>query len=209
MTALDPIPEPWKIPPPKAGDQVIFPVYAAVGLAITMWEMTELALAALYTSLTSEQDGEAFILKFEFDGSAGFQNRSKKVAQAFNAYAIANPNQKIEGRFEELMHKAGHLSMRRNDIAHGMVMNSQGWAEGDPKGFLLWPALQNYRRYRDKYPSKRPVCQLNSQQIVAFAEDFVDLRHDIDRFRDSLFGTGHPWQLAAMPEHIFDPTRGG
>jgi len=192
--------EPWKLPPPPAvGDKIVFPLYAAMGLAITMWEMTELTLAMFYTSLTSEQEGETFILQFEFDGSAGFRSRSEKIIKAFDLYAQANPNQEIEGKFSEIIHRAGQLSMRRNDIAHGMVMDSGGWAEGDPKGCLLFPAWANYRKWRT---GKRPAYQLNSKQIVYFAEAFVDLRHDIERLQVLLFGKDHPWSLSEVPENV-------
>lgn len=188
--------EPWSLPPaPEAGDAVVFALYAAVGLAISMWELVEMHLAVLYTLLTSEQEGEAFIVHFRFDGSAGFRSRSEKVIEAFDRFAMKRPDQVTEGIFRELMHRAGQLSMRRNDIAHGMAMNSMGWAEGDPTGFLLFPAYQNFRKWPGEKPSKRPAYQLNSTQIDAFASAFVDLRHDIERLEDRMFGKEHPWKI--------------
>ena len=192
--------KPWDLPPPpEAGDAVVFGLYSAVGLAISMWEMVELHLAALYTLFTSEQEGETFIIQFRFDGSAGFRSRSEKITEAFDRFIMQRPDQVTEGVFYELMHRAGQLSMRRNDIAHGMAMNSMGWAEGDPKGFLLFPAFQNFRKWPGERPLRRPTYKLNSIQIVAFASAFVDLRHDIERLEDRMFGRSIPGRLIRAP----------
>jgi hypothetical protein len=179
--------DPWDIPPyPKAGDRFVAQTYQAVGLALSMWEMLEMALATLRAVLGAGP-GDPIVLNYGSEVGASFAERADALERAAEAFFCRKPNQGREGDFQSLINRCRRFSQRRNDIAHGIASNVVG-TPTELNGYVLYPTFAAAKRFDDG----NPQYLYSSHEIIAFASSFVDLREEVFRFCDRLEGrTNH------------------
>ena len=174
------MPDPWDIPPfPEIGDDLINKTWAAVGLALSQWELLELALATLRKFFLASI-GDKIVFNYDDDVPLGFLARADEIERAAHSFFRRNPSQDNEAEFEALIYEARKLALRRNDIAHGVVVGST--KAGDAKGFYLTPALHVPKRYR----GGRAAYQYTSHEMLSFAESFNSLTKRVWRFADKI-----------------------
>ncbi len=98
--------------------------YAAVGRAISSWEIFELQMAELYSIFVGRHNDLEVITNYGADPFyATFEKRMTFVGNAAEKYFLKYPSQEIEGTFCSLVGRARELSHKRHQIAHGIVMS--------------------------------------------------------------------------------------
>ena len=119
---LDPPGEFWSRPPRSAkGDPDARPVYEAVGFALSTWEMLENNFSFLFTLFV---DADSHAARRAYGALASNTARTDALRGAaevfFSEWAPARPEQEL---FARLMEHFSRASEKRNEIAHGIVMN--------------------------------------------------------------------------------------
>lgn len=184
--------QPWDpLPFPVQGDAAADATYAAVGLMMSQWEAVEFDLARLYSFLagTSETTG-AFR---DYGGNRRiFRERLAGLEAVATRYFVRRCSQAMEARFADLTRRAAGFSERRNEIAHGIVMEVSKityFAErltlapaGDPQHLLVPP----YHVLRQHDGFGLPAFAYNSGQIRQLASRLLTLSDDICAFRQML-----------------------
>jgi hypothetical protein len=133
-------PHPWDPPPlPERGDATEDITFAAVGRALTGWEIFEQSFALLFAVILGAQPSYAAMRAY---GSVlTFRGRSEMVKQAAEAHFQQFPNRDVLAQLRQLLKDANNYSPRRNEIAHGFV---RPYAETNAnlvgEGFVLCPS---------------------------------------------------------------------
>jgi hypothetical protein len=164
--------------------------FLAVGRALTVWESMELALARLY-SVFLKRPYE--LAAYDEYGRAGriFAERLRILEKQANAYFFPKPLQEHEMQAKALLLEASNLSIRRHQIAHGMVAgvpvadpdmaDEDGWIDPRVMYGLMAPeyAAGRLRRPGDGY-------LFGSKQIDEYALEFAGLTTRINVFAQTL-----------------------
>lgn len=131
---------PWDaLPTLPEGDLDEDRLFAAVGRALTQWEMFEGALGQIFNELC-EAPGEG---PFRAYGAvAAFTGRADMLQEAFEVARKRDHKQVSD--LPALLKRARLLAARRNEIAHGIVTNRSGG--GKNLGSYLCPAQYNSRK---------------------------------------------------------------
>lgn len=162
----------WNIPPwPERGTRSADPVYRAVGVALSAWEGLELNLPRLLGAFTNTPAFKV-IHDPRYAAASKFIDRIAIVKLAVEDYFLRYCNQKLEGRFHELIKEATLASRRRNDIAHGVVKTTMNIKSYRREEFLLMPSTYKAAHF-DEYGF--PAFLYNSQIILDFAGRFQSL----------------------------------
>ncbi|MBR1142291.1 hypothetical protein [Bradyrhizobium sp. AUGA SZCCT0431] len=147
---------PWKVLWPgdrgaTKGDSERDTLLAAVGFALSTWEMMEEELALLFSELIGAKWGGPAVRAY---GSvSNFYGRADMLSAAAEAFfyeattgriKIAGPDREVahtQPEFGDLMKHCRQFSARRNDIAHGRYFNHPDL------GYFLRPALYNSKKF--------------------------------------------------------------
>jgi hypothetical protein len=136
---------------------------------------------------------------------ASFTQRSAMVANAAEAYFHRRVGDPIQGKLDTLMSIAGHLSGRRNEIAHGVVTPYFGRGM-PPRGFALHASGYLARKTdligAPKYNLLTPKYIYTSKEILAFSAAFAELRPQAHEIWGSIYNARH----AALIEKFRKPT---
>lgn len=112
---------PWDtFPFPAAADDDMRKTYYGVGLVMTCWESVEFELARLFSSMVRDPDG--FSLRL-YGSARIFRDRIDYLSRTADAHFIRCPDQHTEGEFQNIVAACHGFSARRNEVAHGIVMN--------------------------------------------------------------------------------------
>lgn len=116
---------PWDaFPFPAMADDEPKHTYYGVGLVMSGWESIEFEFARLYSIfIGDEPDGMSMR---DYGTGRIFSVRIDVLNQKAEAYFVNHPCQKMEGEFSRIVIAATGFSARRNDVAHGIVMNVAG-----------------------------------------------------------------------------------
>jgi hypothetical protein len=137
------MPNPWDVlQTPERGDEMIDATYRAVGRALSMWEGVEECLAsgfAFFVASEIHADYESPAVR-AYGSIAGFTGRREMLDAAANAYFFQFPNEQALTAYRRLINEAQKLSARRNEIAHGRVIQIPF------HGFYLMPATYNSKK---------------------------------------------------------------
>jgi hypothetical protein len=122
VTELESASEFWIRPPRSAkGDPDAKQVYEAVGFALSTWEMLENNFSFLFTLFV---DTDSHAARRAYGSLANNTARTDALRGAaevfFSEWAVTKPEQE---QFARLMDHFGRASEKRNEIAHGIVMN--------------------------------------------------------------------------------------
>ena len=182
---------PWDaFPFPLKGDQDPEKTYAGVGHVMSEWESVEFNLARVYGVFVGGDAGGKALQ--EYGAPRIFASRLKALEQAAEAFFFRRCDQNIEGEFHLLTLRASGFSARRNDVAHGIVMNVSNitffkeklhLAVSGEKQHLLVPT---YYAKREHDGHGRPNYAFNAGQLRELASRLIDLGKDIVSFRSRL-----------------------
>jgi hypothetical protein len=110
-------PNPWDIAPllPK-GDAEATPIWTAVGKALTVWERLDGVLADIFGVMVGSRGGAA-------TAALGIIGTSSTRAEMLNVAGaiVLQKDATLLSALKSITRRAGYLSSRRNDIAHGVV----------------------------------------------------------------------------------------
>jgi hypothetical protein len=128
----------WDVPKlPQQGDPEKALTYEAVGMALSNWEAFEGSLRMLFaTFLRADVDIAA---KRAFGALATFRARVDLIEAAAEAYFAIYPARRIKADYRSLMNRALKYGARRNEIAHGRVIEFKGKAR-KRDGWALYPS---------------------------------------------------------------------
>lgn len=196
------MPDPWDpLPYPAHGDHDEDSLYAAVGRTIDAWERVEFELSWFYSLFLGDHE----LGKMQEYGGAGgniFRDRAVKVAEAANAYFISEPDQEREAVFNRLLTAAKGFSDRRNEVAHGMLM--------DVRGFVFWrnkmpeasQSMPQYLWHPPYYHARKhgldgmPTFGYSSIELGTLNDRFFELEYAMGQFRARL------WPQTPPPEPV-------
>ena len=105
---------------PLKFDYNIDRVFAAVGHAITRWELFESQLSYSYSIFIGAPRQIDVLQAYGKEGTI-FTNRMETLAKAGEAYFRRSPSQSREGILSNLIAEARSLSIKRHHVAHGVV----------------------------------------------------------------------------------------
>lgn len=180
---------PWDIPPSDTGDPIPDPIYTSVGKALSAWEELEVEISCLFAVLIGlrRRSPEAYAA---YAAGVGFSGRSTIVEKASEPFFIKHPNQTDEGDFTSMLIRLRGYSLRRNDIAHGVVrlLSRISIALGTggtriTSSYFLVPA--NYMRKRF-LASETPRYHYSSNMIDSFQATFKNLNESVAKLIDRL-----------------------
>jgi hypothetical protein len=171
---------------PLQGDVEEKETLAGVGAVLTNWEGIELQLASIYSIFSV---GKIHGRPFQQYGRPHiFRERLSKLRNLAERYFVDAPNQNTEGEFHRITVCAEGFADRRNEVAHGIVMNGANvhvlreklaLAPPNVKQYVLVPA-QYSLRHHDKL--RIPVFGYNSFQLWHLAHRMLEVERDANRF---------------------------
>ena len=180
-------PRPWDVPPyPIRGDAQAETTYAAVGHALSCWEIFERILSLIFASIVGGREDNLPALR-AYGAIATFRGRAEMIGAAAEAYFAAYPNPGGEELIKKLLSDAINFSNRRNEIAHGFV---NGWRPEDaPPSDAGWVSMPfHYSPRKSKFdrskvapqsmpvrPALRHAYLYSSKEINAFRAQFEAL----------------------------------
>lgn len=177
---------PWEIPPfPKRGDGSDRTTYAAVGHAISQWEVIEVEFAHLYSVLVAHSRFDVAANR-AYGEPPNFKDRLAKLERMGKRYFTRYPSQENEGEFCQLTSRALHFSARRNDIAHS-VARPIHWIRKPPRTIIDGPKKMRWclvppHFKRTKFTNGHmPLYVYTSKEILFFAGHFRALALSVNR----------------------------
>jgi hypothetical protein len=180
------MPNPWDITSwrmPVEPDTTPSVTYEAVGRATSAWETLEINLGRLYALFVSGDFDNMIAARRYGENPTIFRQRMDGLEGRAETYFRAHPNQKLEGAFEDLACRCRKFSLRRHDIAHGIVHPIDLW-ERSPNGtsmrhssrvYCLFPPHYDARRY----PDGAPAYAYTSKEMGAYTDHFYELAREV------------------------------
>ncbi|MBS0525064.1 MAG: hypothetical protein JSS04_15670 [Proteobacteria bacterium] len=166
--------EPWDVAPTaRAGDADAAKIYHAVGLALSRWEILEVALAYLHGTILQAKSGAAAAA---YRKAAPGRSRLRLIKGALEAQRAAIPRPLQAEIVAFLEREIAPLADRRNEIAHGTAVLAQGGLGGHylvPPGYT--PRKLQWRRVpvaTDGFPFRRLAFAYTASQIADYGEHF-------------------------------------
>jgi len=192
---------PWDVPPkPSHAPDHRDELYAAVGKALSSWELIERALAEIFSLFVG-----APVMGYMLDEPAiraygsviSFNGRAEMLAAAAVGYFYKKktPLPEIEKRVLGLLNECRNFSGRRNDIAHGRVEciiddEEYAWWKGNCPCYMFLPGLLSTKKYS---LSQEPLYVYTTIEMAHFTQHFealADKLHDL--WRDILDSYSSP-----------------
>jgi hypothetical protein len=170
----------WARPPSRAiGDTDIRVTFAAVGDALSSWEMFEFVLSWLFMHMVEARTQAMERAYGSISAAGGRKTALKAAADAyFPRYGVTAVD---VARFNKLMNHMELAVGRRNEIAHGMVFALLVDPEREHSGVthFLGPAA-----YGAKGNKPRKTIDMNAPLIERLPGLYRYTAADIEAFRD-------------------------
>ena len=187
---------PWDpLPLPLTADTSQSILFEVLGRTLDRWEYTEIGLSIMYCLFVGDPTFEKMR---EYGEGRIFRERQAILRRAADKWFTKHPNQNEEGEFDKLMEAATGFAARRNEIAHGVVMNVQGvhfWQEklrlASPNAphFLIVPSIHTIRKHDS---TGMPVYGYASQQVEYLYNQIAKLEVAVDSFKRRLWPNNWP-----------------
>lgn len=187
--------DPWDpFPFPLAGDPDEKDTYRGVGLVMSSWEAVEFEFARLYSLLVGDPDGPSVR---DYGQPQIFRERLDGLSRRAISYFVRRCDQHLEGTFHRLTQEASGFSARRNEVAHGIVMDVTGisfivnqfvFRNNSLKHYVVVPPYHLLRWHSGGSPN----YALNFGQLQEIAARLLSLQSRIKEFRLSLGRCGAP-----------------
>jgi hypothetical protein len=165
-------------------------IYEAVGVALSTWESVEECMVHLFMMFTGLRYGTAeYRVVARAFGSIEFGSGRRDATEAA-AEAYFGPYIEIVGiEFNNVLLQVSHAANRRNDIAHGRVLDIPTY------GRLLLPPRYNTGRTLiaaddDEHGYKSAEYRFDADAIQRCASAFEELTHQLKRYADSVAKQG-------------------
>lgn len=187
---------PWdQLPLPIIGDLYDTALYEALGRLVNRWEYVEVGLAIMYSLFVGDA---TFTKMVEYGSGRIFKDRLAGLRRIAEQWFVKNPNQVAEGQFDKIAAAASGFADRRNEFAHGIIMNVSGlvfWrvqlrlASPQNPQFLLVPALHVIRKHD---AAGMPQFGYSSSQLTFLSQGLSELEISMDEFKRSLWPSYWP-----------------
>lgn len=168
----------WDVPSiPDFGDLNSATTHAARSRSLDAWEHIELSLFLLDSTFA-----RIIIGRVRYGEGLIFRQRITNLEDNARQYFVKYPNQQQEADFLSMVGTLKEASMRRHDIAHGIVAP---WPR-HPQiiEFALMPPF--YQVDRQSCPVRFPTYVYNAEILMAFESRFLSLRERVSSFLDQL-----------------------
>ncbi|WP_394890886.1 hypothetical protein ACG873_05995 [Mesorhizobium sp. AaZ16] len=197
---------PWDpLPLPILGNHDEGVLFAALGRTLNRWEYIEVGLSILFSLFA----GDPSFTKMQAYGASGkiFRNRLDGLKRAADGWFARSPSQEIEGEFDKLVTAAGGFADRRNEVAHGLVMDASVFlfwrekmilASPNRPQFLVIPPYYLVSRHNDL--TGMPDYGYSSIELDALDERLIDFEIEVDSFTHRLWPGQWPSAYSA-PSH--------
>lgn len=161
---------PWNVKPQlERGDADPDAIYAAVGVALSKWEVLESTLAAVFGLLVgAEYTGGAQRAYGVVSQSASRRAMLQAAFESFPGRQLPD----LKG-FEEMLKLIGNFSARRNDVAHGHAMGHS--VDHVNRGYFLVPPSYATQKFKKQTEWGIGDYAYTSDQILQYANEFVSL----------------------------------
>jgi hypothetical protein len=150
--------------------------YAAVGRALSQWEMLEWTIGTVFVELIRTNWIGA---ERAFGAVQSSATRMDAMKAAANAHFTFEPNKELHDQFNALAAETGSLSSKRTHVAHGVVAHYRD-------GVFLGPAWYSTKHNKLK---EAPSFRYSAEQINQFARDFQSLRMKWAQWREDFAET--------------------
>ncbi|HEY8215394.1 MAG TPA: hypothetical protein VIG36_14840 [Methylocystis sp.] len=150
---------------PSKGDRNPEAIYLSVGRALSTWEHTERSFAGLFAGIVSPSKG-SFPARRAYGTIISQKNRREMIEKASEAFFAFFKDEDLEKALKETLNFYSDAAARRNDIAHGIVLQPKLGA-----GYFLTANLYTSKR---KLYADHPYYY-NSQIIDKFSDSFSSL----------------------------------
>lgn len=186
---------PWDIPPmPEKGDEDINTTYASVGRALSAWERFESHLAFMFIKfLNLNPRGDVAPAIRAFGVISSYRNRIDLIRTASQAFMHSTqPPEGLEEQLSTLLNMGDRYAPRRNEIAHGIVLNFKEAFLVDNKitakanGFVLAPHYHNPKKQNLVGRVPIPTYLYTSKEIDYFKDRFEELEPQALNFMKEL-----------------------
>lgn len=166
----------WETPTPKAVGNSPSTIFAAMGKALSAWEMLEFYVLLLYEYLIKSHT-EATRRGFGvIESSRERRNVVREVAKCF--FLQHKVSEADRSSFRALLNHIDEASKRRNEIAHGIAITVK--IENDDRGTFLCPAMYNAKKrgsayeitFDDEFGFMQVAYRYNLADIARFTERF-------------------------------------
>ena len=138
---------PWDAPPPpRHGDFNTDITFAAVGRALTQWELFESEMAELFAVFIGANRRDTFGATRAYGAVMSFTGRTEVVWAAADVFFIIHENPNLRERVKAHIDSAKLYGIRRNEIAHGAVREFVWPPRG--KQSVLGPARYSTKKNR-------------------------------------------------------------
>jgi hypothetical protein len=152
---------------PGKGDSNPDSIYVSVGRSLSMWEYTESHFSRLFSRLITPGEGSPSGRR-AYGSIASPNGRREMIDKSSSVFFSFFPNQGLETELKDTLKQYSDAASRRNDIAHGIVL------QGVPN------AGDGYYLVCNMYTSKRALYgdsqyHYNSEIIESFSFAFNSL----------------------------------
>jgi hypothetical protein len=171
------------------GDPDPSQTYAGVGAALSQWEAMEFGLARAYSIFVGDPDGSALR---DYGTGRIFRDRIAALGVEASSYFTRYPDQTHEGEFNRLIDHAVRFSERRNEIAHGIVLDVRKITFFQRMMKLMDTSVHQYvlvppwHVLRQHDPAGMPSFAFNKNQLDGLAVKFHALERGLATFRRDL-----------------------
>ena len=179
---------PWDYvePPISEGDADYNDTLRGVGLVLHEWSLVEIALSHLQAILNgTPRDGSAIQA---YGMGRVFSSRLEGFRQVASTYFMRNCDQHREAELDGLILQASNFSIRRNEVAHGVLRDFElldlntGKRETKLSYFLVCP----YYDQRGKSLVDFPFYMYNAETLRQLAENIAILQIALETFADHI-----------------------
>jgi hypothetical protein len=183
------MPKPWdSLPLPPTGDTDEAKTYEGLGRAVSEWECVEFELARLYSIFAGDPDGDSVS-----GYGIGRISRERLNALRLQAaqYFMSLPHQALEGEFDRLCESVEGFSNRRNEFAHGIVMQVSGIeflqkAFNIPSGTMQYACIPPVYAFRNQDEHGQPNWAYTYPQFLLLEKRLFGLTLEIANYRKAL-----------------------
>ncbi len=173
---------PWDVHAISNGiERDIEKIYAAVGRSLTNWNKVELELTRIFCAF-AVYDGHYQIVARAFGAVRTFEGRQKMLQRISDAYfsccEVTPEMQKIQSDFKYLLNtKCKGGSERRNDIAHGNIIEYKAYKDSEPNYWFGPCSIDSTKTNFHGIPD----FAYGSPELNAYASFFEDLSKEVNQ----------------------------
>jgi hypothetical protein len=176
MNIEDTYTRPWV----GTGDAEPHQLFYSMGQAVASWEMAEQSMAELADAIRSKKAGPAESDRAAFIAFVDEPAGTKRIVFLKKMAAELSGMSDFKDRLLALVKAAFQLCDRRNQIAHGMVMNL------GPYGYCLGPSNLQKTRWEREGVFGAAEYQYVGSDVAHYANQFGLLQAEADRLRSDI-----------------------